>query len=102
MAEWTAVSHVLPPRRDVVAGFSEIDPYFSFVGQELERAEAFPIAATNKLMDALGSAVFEVSGNQRSAAGDRGAYDRCLPTIASAAARHRPALSASARPRLQD
>jgi hypothetical protein len=60
MAEWTAVSHVLPPRRDVVAAFSETDPYFSFVGQEMERAQAFPIAATNNLMDALGSAVFEV------------------------------------------
>lgn len=60
MAEWTAVSHVLPPRRDVVAAFSESDPYFSFVGPELERAQAYPIAATNRLMDALGSAVFEV------------------------------------------
>ena len=60
MAEWTSVSQVLPPRRDVVAEFSESDPYFSFVGQELERAEAMPVAATNKLLDALGSAVFEV------------------------------------------
>ncbi|MEZ4516837.1 MAG: extracellular solute-binding protein [Chloroflexota bacterium] len=57
---WTAVSRVLPPRRDVVATFSESDPYFSFVGQELERAETFPVAATDAMMDALGSAVFEV------------------------------------------
>lgn len=60
MAEWTAVSHVLPSRRDVVGAFAESDPYFGFVGDELERAEAYPVAATNRVMDALGTAVFEV------------------------------------------
>lgn len=60
MAEWTAVSHVLPPRRDVVGAFAEADSYFEFAGEELERAEAFPVAATSRIMDAVGSAVFEV------------------------------------------
>lgn len=60
MADWTSVSYVLPPRRDVVASFAETDPYFAFAGRELERAEAYPVAATNKLMDALGAAVFDV------------------------------------------
>lgn len=60
MAEWTAVSHVLPTRRDVVNAFAESDAYFGFVSDELERAEAYPVEATNRVMDALGGAVFEV------------------------------------------
>lgn len=65
MADWTAQSHVLPTRRDVLAQLGEVDPYLQFAAEELERALPMPLAPNSRTMEVLGNAVFEVLATDR-------------------------------------
>jgi ABC-type glycerol-3-phosphate transport system substrate-binding protein len=59
LTRWSAESQTLPPRREVLNRLAQSQPYYAFAGRELERARAFPAAATGRLLDVLGSAVYE-------------------------------------------
>ena len=56
----------LPARRAAFSEWSATDPYIRFLQGELERAEAFPNAATSNIISALNTAVFDVISSAKS------------------------------------
>jgi hypothetical protein len=57
---------MLPSRRAAFAEWTTNDVYLSFLQSELERAEAFPNAATSSIVSALSTAVFDVISSAKS------------------------------------
>jgi ABC-type glycerol-3-phosphate transport system substrate-binding protein len=60
LGEWSLSSMRLPARRTAFEQWPDEDDYIAFLGEELEGAEAFPNAAQNTVIDALGEALFDV------------------------------------------
>jgi ABC-type glycerol-3-phosphate transport system substrate-binding protein len=67
LAAWSRSSNILPARRDALALWPDQGPYVGFVRQELERAGAFPISESSKLVTVLSDAVFQVASGGKSA-----------------------------------
>lgn len=59
-AEWTAASHYLPSRDQVVTQWGASEPYYRFLQQELARAQMNPVAGGAEITTLLGDAVFDV------------------------------------------
>jgi ABC-type glycerol-3-phosphate transport system substrate-binding protein len=60
LGEWSSAALLLPSRRAAFQEWRTNDVYLSFLQSELERAEAFPNAATSSIVSALSTAVFDV------------------------------------------
>lgn len=66
VAAWSAQTNVLPARTDIIAQW-DIDPtYLSFLEQELNRANAYPDAATTAVQTVLRQALTTVVSGQSS------------------------------------
>jgi ABC-type glycerol-3-phosphate transport system substrate-binding protein len=66
LGEWSSAALMLPSRREAFAEWTANDTYLSFLQSELERAEAFPNAATSSIISALSTAVFDVISTAKS------------------------------------
>ena len=66
LGEWSSAALMLPSRRAAFAEWTTNDVYLSFLQSELERAEAFPNAATSSIVSALSTAVFDVISSAKS------------------------------------
>ncbi|MFZ0549137.1 MAG: extracellular solute-binding protein, partial [Candidatus Promineifilaceae bacterium] len=66
LGEWSAAGSVLPARRAAFEEWTTSDAYLSFLQSELERAQAFPNAATSSIVSALSTAVFDVISSAKS------------------------------------
>jgi ABC-type glycerol-3-phosphate transport system substrate-binding protein len=66
LGEWSAAGLVLPARQAAFEEWTTNDAYLSFLQSELERAQAFPNAATSTVISALSTAVFDVISSAKS------------------------------------
>jgi ABC-type glycerol-3-phosphate transport system substrate-binding protein len=60
MGDWSLAAARLPARRSAFEQWPAGDDYISFLRQELERSEPFPAIANGALLEALGTALFDV------------------------------------------
>jgi len=68
LGEWTQAANLLPSSTTVLALWPQDDPYTTFVGTELVRAQPLPVSDSSKIMLALGNAVFDVISLSKSPA----------------------------------
>jgi ABC-type glycerol-3-phosphate transport system substrate-binding protein len=60
MGDWSRAALRLPARRSAFDQWPANDDYTDFLTQELDRAEPFPEIASGAVLDALGTALFDV------------------------------------------
>lgn len=63
--EWISAGQLLAASRSVNQTLATEDRYFAFVDQELLRAEPLPLEASSRVLDVIGSAVYEVLTTDR-------------------------------------
>jgi len=60
VGDWTLAAMKLPGRKSAFEQWPIDDPYLLFVQSELDQAERYPVEATDGIMSALNSAIFNV------------------------------------------
>lgn len=60
IANWSERSHVMPARRSAMTLLANANPYYRFLDEQSEMAEAMPISETSRVLDVIGDAVFQV------------------------------------------
>lgn len=60
LANWSQRSQVLPAQRSAMEVLGDQNPYLEFASNQLEIANAMPVAETSRLMDVMGDAVFQL------------------------------------------
>ena len=60
VANWSERSQVMPARRSAMALLADSNPYYRFLDEQSERAQAMPISETSRVLDVIGDAVFQV------------------------------------------
>ena len=59
---------MLPAHRDAFIIWTEDEnPYYNFIGRELQRAQPLPVESNSKTMTVLGDAVFQVVSGAKTA-----------------------------------
>jgi ABC-type glycerol-3-phosphate transport system substrate-binding protein len=66
VGDWSLAAAKLPGRRSAFEQWPVNDPYTIFLGQELERADPYPTAASNAILSVLNTAVFDVLTQEKS------------------------------------
>jgi ABC-type glycerol-3-phosphate transport system substrate-binding protein len=60
VGDWALEASKLPGRRSGFEQWPDNDPYLVFIQRELDRADRYPIEATDEIMSALNNAIFDV------------------------------------------
>ncbi len=64
---WSQESDILPARQDALNAWTRDESYVQFIEQELDNAQALPVAESSKLLTVLGDAAFQVLAGTESA-----------------------------------
>lgn len=60
LALWSERNQVMPARRSAMALLAESNPYYRFLDEQSEFANAMPVSETSRVLDVIGDAVFQV------------------------------------------